>query len=671
MKDINVRTIRSQSLGMAILASVLVCVAGCGREQGALPPALISINPNSALQGQSELVTLNGLNFSTGASVNVSGTGITLTNTTVISRTQITATFAIAANAPIGPQDVSVTSAGFTTAPQVFTIGLLSPTVSSTNPANGAAAVPLNRKITATFSKAMNGATITTATFTVVNGVNNVAGVVTYDATNNTAIFTPTALLAANSTFTATISAAATDNSGNPLASGGSAPNPWTFTTGTTNDVTAPTVRATNPVNGATGVPINQKITATFSEAMDSSTLTPATFTVMQGANAVSGTVAYAGTTATFTPSAFLAANTLFTATITAGAKDLAGNALTTGGLAPNPWTFTTGTAAANAPPTITLTNPANGAMAVPLNQAINATFSGAMDPATITTGTFTVTGPGITPVNGTVVYDAASNVATFTPAVNLATNTTYTANVSSGAQDLAANPLASGAVPNPWTFTTGAVTAGQPPVNLGSAANFAVLAGSTVTSVGPTIINGDLGVSPGSAVVGFPPGIVNGTIFTPPDPTPATAKTDLTAAYIDAAGRSTNVIVQPTGELGGLTLAPGLYQAPGGSFAITSVDLTLDAQGDSSAVWIFQMPSSTLTVGNGRQVVLAGGAKASNIFWSVGTSATLGTTVIFKGNILASQSITLQTGATLDGRALTEVGAVTLDSNTVTIPAP
>jgi hypothetical protein len=225
--------------------------------------------------------------------------------------------------------------------------------------------------------------------------------------------------------------------------------------------------------------------------------------------------------------------------------------------------------------------------------------------------------------------------------------------------------------VPNPWTFTTGAVTAGQPPVNLGSAANFAALAGSTVTSVGPTIINGDLGVSPGSAVVGFPPGIVNGTIFTPPDPTPATAKTDLTAAYIDAAGRSTNVIVQPTGELGGLTLAPGLYQAPGGSFAITSVDLTLDAQGDSSAVWIFQMPSSTLTVGNGRQVVLAGGAKASNIFWSVGSSATLGTTVIFKGNILASQSITLQTGATLDGRALTEVGAVTLDSNTVTIPAP
>jgi hypothetical protein len=148
-------------------------------------------------------------------------------------------------------------------------------------------------------------------------------------------------------------------------------------------------------------------------------------------------------------------------------------------------------------------------------------------------------------------------------------------------------------------------------------------------------------------------------------------AKVDLTTAYNDAAGRSTNVIVQATGELGGLTLAPGLYKAPAGSFAITSVDLTLDAQGDPNAVWIFQMPSSTLTVGNGRQVILAGGAKASNIFWQVGSSATLGTTVKFKGNILASQSITFQTGATLDGRALTQIAAVTLDSNTITKPGP
>ncbi len=155
------------------------------------------------------------------------------------------------------------------------------------------------------------------------------------------------------------------------------------------------------------------------------------------------------------------------------------------------------------------------------------------------------------------------------------------------------------------------------------------------------------------------------------PNPIVAQAKLDLTTAYNDAAGRSTNVIVQPSGELGGLTLAPGLYKAAGGSFAITLVDLTLDAQGDTNAVWVFQMPSSTLTVGNARQVILAGGAKASNIYWQVGSSATIGTTAIFKGNILASQSITLETGATLDGRALTQIAAVTLADATITVPAP
>jgi hypothetical protein len=109
------------------------------------------------------------------------------------------------------------------------------------------------------------------------------------------------------------------------------------------------------------------------------------------------------------------------------------------------------------------------------------------------------------------------------------------------------------------------------------------------------------------------------------------------------------------SGELGGLTLAPGLYRSGISSFAITSVDLTLDAGGDANAVWIFQMPSSTLTVGNARKVIPAGGAKASNIFWAVGSSATIGTTAAFKGNILAQIAITLSTGATLEGRALTQ----------------
>ena len=209
--------------------------------------------------------------------------------------------------------------------------------------------------------------------------------------------------------------------------------------------------------------------------------------------------------------------------------------------------------------------------------------------------------------------------------------------------------------------------TAGQAPVNLGSTSSFAVLAGTTITSTNGGTINGDVGLSPGTDFDRGDPAVkVNGTVHLG-DPIAAQAQGDLTSAFNDAAGRTLDVINLPTAELGGLTLAPGLYKSAPGSFAITSVDLTLDAQGNPNAVWIFQMPSSTLTVGNGRQVILAGGAQAGNIFWQVGSSATLGTTSIFKGNILAYASITVNTGATLDGRALAQTGAVTLDGNTLT----
>ncbi|MBU4230994.1 MAG: DUF3494 domain-containing protein [Proteobacteria bacterium] len=206
--------------------------------------------------------------------------------------------------------------------------------------------------------------------------------------------------------------------------------------------------------------------------------------------------------------------------------------------------------------------------------------------------------------------------------------------------------------------------TAGQAPVELGSAGNFGVLAGTTITSTGGGTINGDVGVWPGTGfVVGDPPVIVTGTVHLG-DPYAARAQGDLTTAYNDAAGRTTGAI-SPGQELGGLTLAPGLYKSAT-AFDITSVNLTLDAQGNPNAVWIFQM-GTTLTVGTGRQVILAGGAQARNIFWQVGSSATLDTTSVFKGNILAYTAITVKTGATLDGSALARNAAVTLDSNTVT----
>ncbi len=144
-------------------------------------------------------------------------------------------------------------------------------------------------------------------------------------------------------------------------------------------------------------------------------------------------------------------------------------------------------------------------------------------------------------------------------------------------------------------------------------------------------------------------------------------AQSALTVAYNDLAGRSTNA-VSVSGNLGGSTLSPGLYKSTSG-LEISSGDLTLDAKGDTNAVFIFQM-ATTLNVTVGRHVMLIGGARASNIFWQVGTSATIGVNSTFKGSVLADQSISLQTGATVDGRLLARIGGVTLQSNTVTIPS-
>jgi Ice-binding-like len=211
------------------------------------------------------------------------------------------------------------------------------------------------------------------------------------------------------------------------------------------------------------------------------------------------------------------------------------------------------------------------------------------------------------------------------------------------------------------WAVTP--VSIAQTTIPLGTAANFAVLAGATVTSTGLTVITGDLGLSPGTAVTGIPPGIVNGALHTG-DATAAIAKTDLLTAINTANALTLPILI--AGDLGGRTLVPGLYKSTS-SLAVTGA-LTLDAQGDPNAVWVFQI-ASTLTTLTGSQIILTGGAQASNIFWVVGSSATLGTTSVFKGTIMAYASITITTGATVDGRALAEVGAVTLDSNIITKP--
>jgi len=204
--------------------------------------------------------------------------------------------------------------------------------------------------------------------------------------------------------------------------------------------------------------------------------------------------------------------------------------------------------------------------------------------------------------------------------------------------------------------------------VPLGTDATFAVLAGSTVTNTGPTLVTGNLGVSPGTAVTGFGPGtgVVTGGAIHAGDPTAAQAQLDLTTAYNNAAGRT--IPMAAPGDIGGKVLAPGLYKAPV-SLAITG-NVTLDGQGNPNSVFIFQM-ASTLTTSVGSSVTLINLANACNVFWQVGSSATLKTGSTFSGNVLALASISVGTGSIIDGRLLAGSGAVTLLSDTVTEPGP
>jgi hypothetical protein len=202
-----------------------------------------------------------------------------------------------------------------------------------------------------------------------------------------------------------------------------------------------------------------------------------------------------------------------------------------------------------------------------------------------------------------------------------------------------------------------------QATVPLGEASVFAVLAGSAVSNTGATNVTGDLGLSPGSSVGGFPPGILIGTQHIN-DVAANQAKLDLTSAYNDAAGRTCTDIVIISGNIGGRTLTPGLYKSTS-SLAVSSGDVTFDAKGDANAVFIIQI-ASTLTTTSGRKVILSGGAQATNIFWQVGTSATFGTTSVFKGTVMVMQSITFNTGATLDGKALARNGAIVMAGNTI-----
>jgi hypothetical protein len=710
-----------------------VVLGGCGREQtGFIAPTVVSTSPapgatcvpvtqavTATFNNAMNPSTINTTTFTVAApgggliagTVSYSGVTATFTPTTnLLPNTTYTGTITTGATDPAG----HVLEMNYV---WTFTTGPI-PTVTVTNPANGAIGVPLNQKISATFSVPMNAASITISTFTLAapGGV-VVAGTVTNASASNTAIFAPNVNLTASTVYTATITTGVTSTCGNNALAANFV---WTFTTGTTTNTSAPTIISTIPVNGAVDVPLNQKVSATFSTAMNAATINGTTFTLTGPSGAaVGGTVTYAAAsnTAIFTLAANLAPSTLYTATITTGAQDLSGNALVAGAV-PNPWTFTTGTTANTTAPTITFTNPANGATGVPLNASVNATFSEAMDPTSLTTATFTLTGPGGSAVVGTVTYVTASDIATFTPTSPLAMNTEYTATVTTGATDLSGNALVAGTVPNPWTFTTGPpfIGVGPGPIDLGSVTTFGVFGGTggvTNQGVNTEINNGNLGTTAVStSVTGFhdttlpgspPPcsyietplniGVVNGEIYTaapPPTiacPNEGTEATFLiaTQAAADALAAYNSMVALPPGanpgaNLGGLTLTAGTYTAPGGFFLLTGSDLVLDAQGNANAVWVFQM-SSSLTVGAAgapRSVSLINGAQAQNVFWQVGSAATIngagGGTMV--GTIIAMSGITFSTAnnnappfTVLDGRALVLVGPITMVNTVINVP--
>ena len=617
-----------------------------------------------------------------------------------------------------------------------FTTGTVppAPTVTAVAPVNHATGVVINQSVAAAFSEPMNPISgAASFTLTCASPCTNPAGTVALDATGRNATFTPTSNLAPLTLYTGTITGATSVSTGLALA----APYVWQFTTGTTTGTTRPRVQLTAPATTSpgptTGVPINSAITAAFTEDMAPSTITGTSFTLTCSAPCVSpaGTVTYdvGARTAVFTPAAALAAVTTYTATITTAATDLAGNALA-GNQAPLPaasnyvWTFTTASAAiAPANVIVKSTNPTANQQGVCPNASVNATFTVPaglrMDPSTVTATTFTLTGPAPATTSvaaASIVIDSATGtVATFTPQSALTPNGTYTATLvggPSGVKDLAV-PSDDMLNNYTWTFTTGAATGNcLAPVKLGSASTFGDFGGTAgMTNTGTlTVINGDIGTiaTATSSVTGFHDtagdiftettaniGTVNGTIYTCTNSTTgptaagpnATYCSIATQARLDAQSAYMALVAEPSGanpggNLAGLTLAPGVYTAPAGSFLIQGGDLTLDAQGNANAVWVFQM-ATTLTVGGPgaaapQSIVLSGGAQAKNVFWQVGSAATInaggGGTMV--GTIISQAGAAFSTlgnvaVVTLNGRALSLGASVTLVDTVINVPAP
>lgn len=554
------------------------------------------------------------------------------------------------------------------------------PVVLTTNPIDGASGVPLNQIVSATFNEEMDPATINQSSFIVTAGGATVSGTVTLSGA--IATFTPTSPLGINTLYTGRITTSSKDLAGNALQTD----FVWTFTTGL-----LPMVVSTDPTNLSIDVALNKVITATFNMSMNPLTLTATTFTVKQGTTTVLGVISYAGTMVSFTPSSPLAENKVYTCTITTGAKNGASIGITNDYV----WTFTTGLL-----PVVVSTDPANNATGVALNKTIAATFNMPMNPLTLTATTFTVK-QGSTTILGTITYSGST--VTFKPSSPLVGNKVYTCTITTGAKNVAGTALVNDYV---WNFTTVIPVIVTPPPAATSGLFFGVFGGNAgITNQGLfTVVNGNIGTTAASTLVtGFKDntsgdvytvtplnnGLVMGEIYAAA-PAPGNATKAATALAGLNAARDAYLSISPAsmpggidpgaGELGSLTLAPGIYKSNSGTFKITNGDLTLDAQGDANAVFVFQC-ASALTVGDSApsSVKLKNGALAKNVYWYVGSSAVINYAGggVMTGNIIANSGVTLSAPAnstnasvtTLNGRAISLVSSVTMVNTVINVP--
>jgi hypothetical protein len=552
------------------------------------------------------------------------------------------------------------------------------PMIIDTNPDNAATNVPLNQVITVTFNEELNPSTINYSSL-IVTSTSTIAGTITYSGV--TATFTPAVNLTPNTTYVVKITTAVKDLRGNALQED----YLFSFSTGAT---LRPLVLTTSPTPNETGVVLNKVVSATFNMPMDPTTINTSTFTLNQGTNTITGIVTYSDNTALFTPNVNLTANTVYTATITTGTHNMAGVAIASNYV----WNFTTGAIVA---PRVILTDPFNTETGILLNKVVTATFDMAMDPLTITTSTFTLK-QGTDVILGSVSY--SGNMASFIPDNPLLANAVFTATITTGAKNVVGVAIATNYV---WRFTT--INSSNAP-DLGSAAPFGAFGGNAgITNQGiNTVIYGSIATTAASTLItGFHDataiytetplnvGNVTGAISTAP-PMPGTATSfaiatqalaDANAAYLSISQASMPGGIDPgAGELGGLTLAPGIYKSDSGTFNISNGNLTLDAQGDPNAIWIFQTAAG-LTVGiagptGAKSVSLINGALPKNVFWYVGSTAIIngagGGTMV--GTIIANSGVTFSTAGNvvqtvLNGRAFSLISSVTMVNTTINVP--